>query len=219
MRSILVIDAGTTSFKVAIFDESLQLQGVASREFEILRPTTDRAELDPQAYWSACVETIREALRSSSLDARQVAAIAVTGHTDTLFALDADDEPVANAILWSDPRRSRKPSEFSVQIGLRAAVSNDGPNRGIVGAFCVAAGLVHGNSGRIGRTCRAFLSNAGLLDLLPERRRRRSIIRSPAVRCWRIWSGPSIGPRCWRSWAWRRTSSAASSLPAKSWAS
>ena len=43
MPGILVIDAGTTSFKVAIFDQSLRLEGLASREFEILRPATDRA--------------------------------------------------------------------------------------------------------------------------------------------------------------------------------
>ena len=104
MPSILVIDGGTTSFKAALFDEALRLQGVTSREFEILRPTADRAELDPQAYWSSCADTIRDVLCKCPLDSRQVAAIAVTSHTDTLFALDADGKPVANAILYLDAR-------------------------------------------------------------------------------------------------------------------
>ena len=116
---LLVIDAGTTSFKAAIFDAALQLKGLASREFEILRPTTDRAELNPRTYWSACVDAIREALQSSTLDARQVAAIAVTGHTDTLFALDENDAPVIDAILWSDPRAQPQAERIQRQIGLR----------------------------------------------------------------------------------------------------
>ena len=119
MPCILVIDAGTTSFKAAIFNESLRLQRLASREFRVLRPTTDRAELDPQVYWSSCVNTIREALRNSSLDVRQIAAIAVTSHTDTLFALDANGQPVANAILWSDPRAQPQAERIQNQIGVQ----------------------------------------------------------------------------------------------------
>ncbi|MCC6126738.1 MAG: hypothetical protein IT426_17385 [Pirellulales bacterium] len=115
---ILVIDAGTTSFKAAVFDAALQLKAVAAREFEILRPTTDRAELNPRNYWSACLGAIRDTLQSRALDARQVAAIAVTGHTDTLFALDENDAPVIDAILWSDPRAQPQAERIQRRIGL-----------------------------------------------------------------------------------------------------
>lgn len=119
MRYILVIDAGTTSLKAAIYDDALQVKGLASREFEVLRPTTDCAELNPEHYWSACVEAIQEALRGNAVDVAGIAAIAVTSHTDTLFVLDENDAPVANAILWSDPRAQRQAERIQGEMGLR----------------------------------------------------------------------------------------------------
>ena len=168
MQSILVIDAGTTSFKVAMFDESLQLRGLASREFDIIRPTTDRAELAPQKYWSSCVEAIREALGKSPLDPQCVAAIAVTGHTDTLFAIDANGQPVANAILWSDPRHSVASRTNSTRNWTPAALSNYRANRCIVGAFRGPHRMDCRQPGRVGRTYRALSADARLLAILPD---------------------------------------------------
>jgi sugar (pentulose or hexulose) kinase len=163
MPGILVIDGGTTSFKAAIFDERLRLRGVASREFEILRPTSDRAELDPQSYWSSCADAVREALRASSLDARQIAAIAVTSHTDTLFALDADGKPLTNAILWSDPRAQPQAEHIQRQMGRQAIYRATGQTGASSVHFAARLAWFRENQSDAARKTRHFLQTQDFL--------------------------------------------------------
>jgi sugar (pentulose or hexulose) kinase len=163
MPGILVIDGGTTSFKVAVFDELLQLQGLASHEFDVLRPATDRAELDPRAYWSTCVETIREALRNSRLDARHIAAIAVTSHTDTLFALDGAGEPVSNAILWSDPRSQPQAERIQREIGLPQLYRATGQTGASSVHFSARLAWFHDNQGGLAHRVKHFLQTQDFL--------------------------------------------------------
>jgi len=118
MRLILVIDGGTTAFKAAVFDESLRVLGLANREFDIEHPQPGQSELDADAYWSACVEAVRHALHSAEIDPQQIAAVAVTSHTDTLFALDASGRPVGKAILWTDPRAQQQADDIQHRFGL-----------------------------------------------------------------------------------------------------
>ena len=118
MSALLVIDAGTTAFKAVIFDRQMQIVGLASREFEIIHPASNRSELDAQAYWLSCVSAVQEAVNQGAVNPGDIAAVAVTSHTDTLFALNESGQPVADAIFWTDPRAREQADYIQQQISL-----------------------------------------------------------------------------------------------------
>jgi sugar (pentulose or hexulose) kinase len=52
----LGIDTGTTSLKAGLFDENATARATALEEFDLLAPSEDEVEFDPEEYWSACIE-------------------------------------------------------------------------------------------------------------------------------------------------------------------
>lgn len=118
MSLILVIDAGTSEFKAVLFNDRLQIVASAGNEFIVDHPAADLSILDAFDYWESCIDTVREAISQGSVNPRDVAAVAVTSHTDTLFALDASGNPVSEAILWTDPRAKDEAQRIQERFGL-----------------------------------------------------------------------------------------------------
>ncbi|MCL5103593.1 MAG: FGGY family carbohydrate kinase, partial [Armatimonadetes bacterium] len=118
MSAILVIDAGTTAFKAVVFDNKLRILGISTQEFEVLHPASGQSELDADAYWQSCMTAVRRALEQAAIDPHSLAAISVTSHTDTFFALDESGRPLGNAILWTDPRAQSCAEDIQQHIGL-----------------------------------------------------------------------------------------------------
>jgi len=56
------------------------------------------------AMWRGTAEAIREAITKSGVDAAEIACVACTGHGNGLYLLDADGNPVRNAINSMDSR-------------------------------------------------------------------------------------------------------------------
>ncbi len=102
MDLLLGIDAGTTSVKSGLFNADGKCIAVARREYQLSTPRTNWAELDPEVYWQACVETMREVLRQAGKN--NVVAVAVSSQGETVIALDAQGKPVHPAIVWLDNR-------------------------------------------------------------------------------------------------------------------
>lgn len=106
MDLLLGIDAGTTSVKSGLFSADGKCLAVVRREYQLSTPRTNWAELDPEIYWQACVETVQEVLQRAGKN--NVAAICVSSQGETVIALDAQGEPVYPAIVWLDNRAERE---------------------------------------------------------------------------------------------------------------
>ncbi|MFB6090792.1 MAG: FGGY family carbohydrate kinase [Halobellus sp.] len=100
---LLAVDAGTSTIKTVAFDDSGREVAVAKREIETQRPAPGRAEQEMPAVWDRTRETIREAVDALPADTAPV-GVGLTGQGDGLWAIDADGDPVGDAILWSDSR-------------------------------------------------------------------------------------------------------------------
>jgi xylulokinase len=60
MELLLAIDAGTTSVKAGLFSPDGRCLGIGRQEYRLETPAADRAQLDPEVYWQACVKTVRK---------------------------------------------------------------------------------------------------------------------------------------------------------------
>lgn len=101
---LIGVDAGTTAVKAAAFT----LEGVqvcsTRRDLSVLRLADGWSELAISEVWEATAACIRNV--TNQIDPDAVVGIGVCGQGDGLWALDADGQPVRNAILWNDARAS-----------------------------------------------------------------------------------------------------------------
>jgi xylulokinase len=106
MQYLLAIDAGTTSVKAGLFAPDGRCLGLGRAEYQLETPAADRAQLDPEVYWQACVKTVREALEKSGADSAKVKAVAVSSQGETTITLDVDGRAIHPALVWLDNRAS-----------------------------------------------------------------------------------------------------------------
>ncbi len=88
-----------------VFGPGFEVVATVQREFEQLFPRPGWVEHDPEAIWSTAIETAREALARSGLDAAGIAGIGIANQRETAIVWDrATGRAVCNAIVWQDRR-------------------------------------------------------------------------------------------------------------------
>jgi glycerol kinase len=98
---ILALDQGTTSSRAIVFDRAGQLLGAAQREFPQIYPQPGWVEHDPEAIWQTQLETARQVLEKTGVEATELAAIGITNQRETTVVWDRETgEPLYNAIVW-----------------------------------------------------------------------------------------------------------------------
>lgn len=104
MPYLLGIDIGTSGLKTAIITSEGVPLGTAYRGYDIHVPYKGYAEQDPETWWKAAVDAIREVHRTSGISPADISAIGLSGQMHTLVALDAKGLVIRPAILWCDQR-------------------------------------------------------------------------------------------------------------------
>jgi sugar (pentulose or hexulose) kinase len=104
-RCLLGVDAGTTTITVVAFDVGGDERARAGRDNPVRHPRAEWAEQDMATTWERTAAAIREVVTALPAD-DEVVGVGVTGQGGGCWLLDADGEPVRNAILWTDGRAS-----------------------------------------------------------------------------------------------------------------
>ena len=99
----LGIDIGTTNAKVVLIDSAARVIGTASREYPVQYPQPGWAEQDPETWWSAVRELVRDVAERFGSKS-QILALGVSGQMHGLVALDRDHAVIRPAMLWNDQR-------------------------------------------------------------------------------------------------------------------
>ena len=102
MTYFIGVDIGTTSTKAIVFSSSGAIEGMGNRGYGILVPQPSWAEQDPKAIFAAMICAIRDAVDRA--DVSKVAAIGFSTAMHTLIAMDAQNQPITNSIIWADQR-------------------------------------------------------------------------------------------------------------------
>lgn len=111
------VDLGTSSVKIIVMDESGQVTASISKEYNVRYPKIGWAEQNPEDWWNATRDGIRDLLRVSDIDGTTVSGIGFSGQMHGLVLLDRDGIVLRPAILWCDQRTQEECDYLNNEIG------------------------------------------------------------------------------------------------------
>ncbi len=117
MKLLLGIDLGTSATKTVLFDEECRVVASASREYPLYQPRNGWAEQDPEDWWLAAKDTIRQVMESAGVAAGDIAGIGISGQMHGLVMLDREGRVLRRAILWCDQRTGAQCEQITQLVG------------------------------------------------------------------------------------------------------
>ena len=170
MPYILALDAGTTSCRAVVFDETGAVCGIAQQEFPQHYPQPGWVEHDANDIWETQLAVARQAIERMRIPASQLAAVGITNQRETTIVWDRETgQPICRAIVWQD-RRTAPMCDRLRREGVESMLSE-----------------------RTGLVLDAYFSGtkiAWILDNVPDARRRAEAGRLAfgTVDSWLIWN-------------------------------
>lgn len=113
---LLGIDVGTTGTKTLLFSAEGQLLGQAYRGYPMHTPQIGWSEQDPQDWWKAVVETVRDVCSDPAVG-EGVVGISLSLQGGTMVAVDKDFQTVRPAIVWNDARCEAEMNAYLEEVG------------------------------------------------------------------------------------------------------
>ncbi len=113
MIYLIGIDVGTQSVRSCLFDLEGAVVASAARPLTTTFPKPAWAEQDPEEWWRAAVETLKEILEVSRVNPADIVGLSYDCTACTVTALTADGKPLRPALLWMDERAYEEADEVS----------------------------------------------------------------------------------------------------------
>ncbi len=117
MKYYIGIDLGTSSVKLLLIDENGLIVKSSTRDYPLIFPQPGWSEQDPELWWKASLDALKELL--ASVDPSAVEAIGVGGQMHGLVVLDKEDRVIRPAILWNDGRTAEEVEYLNQSIGAQ----------------------------------------------------------------------------------------------------
>ena len=114
---LLGIDVGTSSVKAVLLDLHGNLCAVCQAEYPLHHIRPAWVEQDPQDWWQATCQAIREALAKVPNGAERVLGLAVSSQAPTLLPLDSSGRPLRPAMIWMDRRAEAESVRLTELLG------------------------------------------------------------------------------------------------------
>jgi xylulokinase len=126
MRYVLAHDVGTTGDKATMYDEEGALVSSAFVPYETLYPHAGWAEQRPHDWWQSFCHSNRSLLLESRVGPSEVACVTFSGQMMGAVAVDAQANPVRNAIIWADQRAMSQVEQVAERVDPRHVYSVTG---------------------------------------------------------------------------------------------
>lgn len=115
--NFLGIDLGTSSVKVIIMNEDGQVICSVSKDYDVSYPKVGWAEQNPEDWWTATRDGIREIVKDSKIDASSIKGMGFSGQMHGLVILDKEGKVLRPAILWCDQRTQEECDYLNKEVG------------------------------------------------------------------------------------------------------
>lgn len=119
---LLGIDLGTGSVKALLLDADGTVLAESSQTYPVQSPKPGWAETDPEAWWVAVANVVRQVVASASVPVR---AIGLSGQMHGVVLTDKEGKPLRPAILWADMRSGEVLDTYrQLPADLRSRLAN-----------------------------------------------------------------------------------------------
>lgn len=119
MTYLLGVDVGTQTVKGALVNADGTVAATASTPHDVFHPHPGWMEHDAEeAWWGGFVDVVKTMLTTSEVDARNIAAVGVSGLFPVLCLTDAEGRPLRAAILYADSRATAEVDEIASLTGV-----------------------------------------------------------------------------------------------------
>ncbi|HEX8087989.1 MAG TPA: FGGY family carbohydrate kinase, partial [Blastocatellia bacterium] len=126
MSLLLGIDVSTTGAKSLIIDSNGDVLADATTPLNVATPRPLWSEQDPESWWRAVVNSIRQALAQACKHGARIAAIGLTGQMHGLVLLDEHKTVLRPAILWNDQRCGAECDDMRALFGKERLIEVTG---------------------------------------------------------------------------------------------
>jgi xylulokinase len=117
MNYLIGIDIGTSGTKTVLFDIEGNTISSALKEYPMEQPHIGWAEQNPEDWWDATYNTIKQVIIKSGVDPKNIKGIGLAGQMHGLVLLDKDNKVLRPSIIWCDQRTDKECEEITKLIG------------------------------------------------------------------------------------------------------
>lgn len=108
---VLGVDVGTTGTKAVLIDDKGRVLKKAYKGYKLYKPGAALVEQKAEDWWASVVATIRECTNELT-DKHNMMAISLSTQGASIVPVDAQGEPLSNAISWMDRRGNTQLKEL-----------------------------------------------------------------------------------------------------------
>ena len=119
MSYLIGIDIGTTGTKTILVDEKGNQLASALEEYPLYTPHPKWAEQEPEDWWKATVNTIREVIEKAEINNADIKGIGLSGQMHGLVIMDKKHQVLRPSILWCDVRTSDQCRYIRETVGTK----------------------------------------------------------------------------------------------------
>ena len=114
---LLGIDIGTSACKIAVFNEDGNVIASGSGDYPVYYPKPGWAEQNPEEWWSAVCQAVKNTLEKGKVQPGEIAGIGIDGQSWSAIPVDKDGEVLTNTPIWMDTRAADICQRVGSQIG------------------------------------------------------------------------------------------------------
>ena len=103
-QHVLAIDLGTGGPKVGLVDDTGRVIASSFERIPITLLPDGGAEQDANEWWGSILRTAKQVLAQATIPVDSIVAVACTSQWSVTIAVDANGDPLMNAISWMDTR-------------------------------------------------------------------------------------------------------------------
>lgn len=114
---VIGIDAGTTSIKGMLMDNTGRLAAIAKEEYTLDTGAGEICELEAEVYWEVACRVIHEILKKSGVHSDFIKGVSFSSQGETLIPIGFNGKPLRKAIVWLDNRSVEEANEIKEKFG------------------------------------------------------------------------------------------------------
>lgn len=114
---LLGIDIGTSACKVAVFDREGQVKAAVTGDYPVYYPREGWVEQNPEEWWEAVCQAIREVLEKGRIAPEEIAGIGIDGQSWSAIAIDKEGKVLTNTPIWMDTRAQEICDRLNREMG------------------------------------------------------------------------------------------------------